>query len=138
MQFKTVQTKTIARLFLAFFLTFSLSTAFAEDINWHSYSKSAFAEAKKQHKNVLLFGMASWCPWCKKMKSNVFTDSTVVSLINQKYVPVMIDIDKEAHVADSYNISVVPTNIILSGDYKVIDSKTGYLSASEMASFLRQ
>lgn len=132
-----MQIKTVAKLFLAFFLSFSMGACFAESINWQPYSSASFAKAKKQHKLVLLFGKANWCPWCKRMKSDTFTDSSVVNLINRNYVPVMIDIDEQSSVADRYNISVVPANIILTGDYKVIDSRTGYLSASQMSSFLR-
>ena len=29
-----------------------------------------------------------WCGWCKRMDKDVFTDSTVIKLINRYYVPV--------------------------------------------------
>jgi uncharacterized protein YyaL (SSP411 family) len=132
-----MRTTFFSKLIIAIFFTVAASVCAAAEINWQSYSSAAFAKAQKQHRMVLLFGKASWCPWCRRMKSETFTDSTVVSLINQYYVPVMIDIDSDPSIADRYNISVVPANVIMSGNYKVIDSKTGYISAREMASFLR-
>lgn len=132
-----MQIKTLSKLFVALFLTFSIGVCFADSINWQPYSSATFAKAKKQHRMVLLFGKATWCPWCRRMKSDTFSDSAVVSLINKNYVPVMVDIDDQSSIADRFNISVVPANIILTGDYKVVDSKTGYLSASQMSSFLR-
>lgn len=133
-----MQIRSIYRLFLAFVLTFAVSTSFAASINWQSYSSSAFATAKKEHRKVLLFGKASWCPWCRRMMSNTFPDSTVANIINKSYVPIMIDIDNNTTVADEYDIKVVPTMIILTADKKIVDSSTGYKDASEMAQFLRR
>lgn len=133
-----MQFKTLSKFFIAFFLAISVGTCFADSINWQSYTSATFAKAKKQHKLVLLFGKATWCPWCRRMKNETFTDSTVISLINKNYVPIMIDIDDQSSIADQYNISVVPANIIMTDDYKVVDSKTGYLSANQMASFLQK
>lgn len=131
-----MQFKFLSKFLLAIFVIFSMTASFA-DINWQSYSSAAFAKAKKEHKNVLLFGQASWCPWCRRMKNDTYSDSTVINLVNKNFVPVMIDIDSQSSVADRYDISVVPANIILTSDYKVVGSKTGYLSPSQMASFLR-
>lgn len=137
MQSNLARFKSLSAFILAFFLSVSMTACFAEDINWQPFSDSTFAKAKKQHRMVLIFGKATWCPWCRRMKSETLTDSTVISLINNNYVPVMIDIDEQSNVADRFNISVVPANIILTGDYQVVDSKTGYLSVSQMTSFLR-
>lgn len=119
-----------------FFLIASINTAFAASIDWQSYSSDVFTQAKSEHRLVLLFGMASWCPWCSKMTSEVFTDSTVVNLVNKYYIPVMIDIDNEPDTAKRYNMYGVPTNIIMTGDYKILDTKMGYVNSSRMASFL--
>lgn len=133
-----MRAQTIAKVVLAFFVVLgTINACFADSINWQPYSSAAFAKAKKEHRHVLLFGKANWCPWCRRMKNETFSNSTVISLINKNFVPVMIDIDDQSSVADRYDISVVPASIILTGDYKVVASKTGYLSASEMSTFLR-
>lgn len=126
------------KLALGTLFVLAVQTCLAADINWQPYSSSIFAKAKKQHSLVLLFGKATWCPWCRRMKSDTFTDSTVINLINKHYIPVSIDIDDDSSIASRYQMSVVPVVIILDGDYKIIDSKTGYMGASSMASFLRR
>lgn len=123
---------------LLFVFVTSINIAFAASINWQSYSSDVFTKAKSEHRLILLFGMASWCPWCSRMSSEVFTDSRVVDLVNKYYIPVMVDIDSDPNTASRYNIYGVPASIILNGDYKIIDKKLGYINPSRMASFLRK
>jgi thioredoxin-related protein len=132
-----VQIRTIIKLFLPVILAMTISTCFAASVNWQPYSSATFDKAKAQHRNVLLFGKANWCPWCRRMRSSTFTDSSVESLINKHYIPVMIDIDTDADLANQYQIKAVPTIIILNGDKKILDTTTGYQTASDMAEFLR-
>lgn len=132
-----MRTQFITKLAITLLVTLFSGICSAADINWQSYSSAAFAKAKKEHRLVLLFGKASWCPWCRRMKSETFSDNSVIELVNKNYVPVMIDIDENASIADRFDISVVPANIILTGDYRVVATKTGYIGASEMSSFLR-
>lgn len=129
--------QSISRIILCFFLALGVSTCFAADINWQTYSKSSFAKAKKEHRLVLLFGKASWCPWCRRMKSETYSNNSVIELVNKYYIPVMVDIDDEASIADKYNISSVPTVIILDGDYKIVDSKAGFQDVSDLVKMLQ-
>jgi len=129
---------TVTKLVFAALLALSFSTVcLADSINWQPYSSAAFAKAKKSNKMVLLFGKANWCPWCRRMKNETYSDDSIIKLVNSNFIPVMIDIDDDASIADRFDISVVPVNIILTGDYKVVDSKTGYLSVSQLTSFLK-
>lgn len=127
----------LSKLVLTLLISIYVTSALAAGINWQSYSRSAFEKAERDNRKVLLFGMAPWCPWCRRMKSNVFTDSTVINLINKYYVPVIINIDNEQDTANRYQMTGVPINIILDSKYKVLDSKMGYIDANDMASFLR-
>lgn len=121
---------------LFFVMIASISTAFAASIDWQSYSSDVFSKAKSEHRLVLIFGMATWCPWCSRMTSEVFTDSRVVDLVNKYYIPVMVDIDNEPDTAKQYNMYGVPASIIINGDYKIIEKKMGFVSQSRMASLL--
>ena len=47
--------------------------------------KSAYAQAAKQNKKVLLMFHASWCGWCHKMDSSL-ADKSVKPLIDKNFV----------------------------------------------------
>lgn len=117
-------------------ILFFANTCFAAGINWHNYSSSVFDQAKKQNKLVLIFGKAEWCHWCQQMKKEVYTNDDVIQQVNSHYIAVYVDIDNDAAVANHYQISGVPTTIIMNGDRQVLKSESGYLSASELSSLL--
>lgn len=47
--------------------------------------EKAFAQAKKEKKNVFVMYHASWCKWCKKMESNM-EDPSVKPFFDKSYV----------------------------------------------------
>ena len=123
-------------LILVTLFTLASTTCFA-DINWQPYSKNVFTKAKQEHKLVLIFGKAEWCPWCRKMKDNTYSDSAVVSLVNKHFIPVRVDIDNDAGLASNYDITVVPKTIILDENARTVDSLTGYIDSGAMLKFLQ-
>lgn len=111
-------------------------SAQAADIKWQSYGPTAFNKAKKEKKLVLIFGKAEWCPWCSATKTKVFTNPMVIQVVNQYYVPVMLDVDKEAILANQYEIRQLPTFVILNGNYRVIRTFAGYREPQDVAAML--
>lgn len=66
----------------------------ASEINWfQSYIKAA-AVAKAENKPMLLFINRPGCGACEFMKENVFTDKMIYTYINEHFIPVSLDINK--------------------------------------------
>jgi len=65
-------------------------TQSTNNINWLDLNEAeSFSE--KSNKNMLLFFYRENCDFCEKMKSQTFTDSTVINLINESFFPVMLN-----------------------------------------------
>ena len=109
---------------------FIFSNAYAS-IAWQPYSSAVFEKAKKEKKLVLIYGMSETCHWCQKMSSESFTDPSIVSIINSKYIPVSIDVGYQSDLADNYNIMGTPTIIIMDGNKRELTRIPGYVSPSE-------
>ena len=60
------------------------------NINWLDLNE-AESLSEKSNKNMLLFFYRDNCDFCEKMKSQTFTDSTVINLINENFFPVMLN-----------------------------------------------
>lgn len=109
--------------------------ASASHITWQKYSSAAFDQAKKSHQLVLIFVAADWCPWCQKMKTT-YADSDIVELVNQKFVPVMVNVDKEKDLIKKYRIVHLPGTLILDSNSNVIYSNEGYFTAEQLLAIL--
>jgi len=53
--------------------------------------KAAYAQAKKEHKNVMVIFHASWCGWCKKMEASI-NEPELKPLFDANYVITYIDV----------------------------------------------
>src|SRR5271163_5130413 len=80
----------------------------SSDIQWRDWSPDVFSAAAKEHKLVLLDLGAVWCHWCHVMDETTYRDPAIVSLVNDRYVPVRVDEDAYPDLAAAISISVGP------------------------------
>ncbi len=79
---------------LAFWKGPAIAAAFSQsDASvWHEDLNSAMAEAIATDRPMLVHFTADWCPPCRMMKKNVFSDDSVQTLIERDFVLVRIDL----------------------------------------------
>ena len=96
----------------------------------------ALAKAKQENKLVFVDFYATWCGPCKQMVEKVFTDEEVGKYMNEKFVCMQIDVEKEGwqkETAGTFNVTVLPTLIFFKADASVVSRLAG---AREKADFL--
>lgn len=86
------------RLALLLICTLCSLTVFAGEptgeVHWLSY-KDAFVKAKAEKKLVFVDMYADWCIPCRIMDANVYGDSAVAGLLNERFVPVKLDVESK-------------------------------------------
>ena len=55
--------------------------------------KDAVAEAGKQNKHVLIQYGGNWCPWCIRFHEFCKSDTSIMKIISENYVPVKLNYD---------------------------------------------
>lgn len=100
-------------------------------INWQPWGESAFAQAQRENKPVLLAIGAVWCHWCHVMDRTTYDNPDVAAAINERYVPVRVDNDERPDINARYNMGGWPTTAFLSADGSILTGAT-YLPPEQM------
>jgi len=126
---------------IAWLLLLSLDVAFGEQkqsgIEWQPWSDSAFAQAQKEERFVLLNLGAVWCHWCHVMDDITYQDPKVIELIRSHYVAVWVDEDSRPDLANRYEDYGWPATIVFGADKGEIVKRRGYIPPRPMASMLQ-
>jgi uncharacterized protein YyaL (SSP411 family) len=106
-------------------------------IKWVSYSDDVFAQAKREHKFVLLDLEAVWCHWCHVMDQTTYADPQVRQLIGDRYIAVRVDQDSRPDLSSRYENYGWPATVVFAADGSEIVKRQGYVAPAAMASMLR-
>jgi len=104
---------------------------------WRSWSDDVFAEAKRDHKFVLLDLEAVWCHWCHVMDVETYQDPAVKSLLQAKYLLVKVDQDSRPDLSNRYEDYGWPATVVFNGDGQEIVKRQGYIPPRKMAVLLQ-
>jgi len=113
------------------------SPAPAPAIAWQPWSNSVFAQAKREHKFVLLDLHAVWCHWCHVMDATTYSDPQVIALLQAHYIAVSVDQDSRPDLAQRYQDYGWPATVVFNADAGEIVKRAGYLPPEEMKSMLQ-
>ncbi len=128
----------IAVTLLVLLLIVQLSPVQADTtgIKWRPYDEGMML-GKSQNKKVFINFYATWCSFCKMMDTQTFKDTAVIDYLNENFISVKVDVDKERDVAAHYNISPLPDVWFVSEKGEAIGNKPGYIPTEEMLPVLK-
>ncbi len=86
-----------------------------QGVHWLTYEQG-LEKQQELKKPLLLFFHLSYCYRCKDMERRVYKDSKVISFINQNFIPVIVDLDKEKQTAKRFEVTYTPTHIFITPD----------------------
>ena len=123
-------------LALSFCSTYAFGAPNQSGINWRTDLKLAAEEAAKSNKPLVVKVGASWCGYCVKMDRTTFVHSGVIERLNQNFIAVNIDADRNPGAVRQVGAQSFPTTLIMSADLTVIKHMSGYRSANQLVAQL--
>tara|TARA_Y100000589_G_scaffold184064_1_gene174399 strand:+ start:170 stop:604 length:435 start_codon:yes stop_codon:yes gene_type:complete len=134
------------RLILIFFV-FNSFLSKAQEINWITFEDLPIL-SKKEAKPVMVFIHTDWCKYCLMQEQNTFTDSVIVSDLNENYYCIKLDGESEKIIpflnreyskkGNSHTLSWIlgaknnqllyPTTVTLSPQFQITNRWVGYIS----------
>ncbi len=109
----------------------------ASPVVWHAWSPEIFAQAKSEHKLVILDLEAVWCHWCHVMAETTYVDPAVVALLNEHYLAVRVDQDARPDISNRYEDFGWPATVIFAADGSELVKRQGYVPPGPMARLLQ-
>lgn len=92
----------------------------ATKVAWLPWSQQAFAAAAHLDRPILLAVSAPWCRWCHEMDANAYSDPGIAAHLNDGFVPVRVDADRNPRVRDRYTTGGFPSTVFLTPEGRVI------------------
>jgi thioredoxin-related protein len=118
----------IACAFLA-----SASLVGADEVEWSASLPEALKLAEAHDKIVMADFYTEWCGWCKKLDTEVYTDSRVTRIARDHFVAVKIDGDKHEQLVHKYEVRGYPTIVFLEPDGQELKRIRGFEPAKLFA-----
>lgn len=117
-------------------LGISACDASAQEVNWrHDYSAARKEAAETGRPLLFDFGYEG-CVWCRKLDATTFRDPRIVKMLNERFIPVKIDIEREPRLPQAMGIESYPTLILASAEGKVLGRQSGYADVSQLSALL--
>lgn len=122
------------RLFFKIFLTLSCLNLFLNA----AFLENEISKAIKEKKLILLTIKSEVCPYCIKMKKEIFDVKDYREKINKQYVHVEMD-SKDPTLPSALHVQYLPTNFILSPQkMEMVDEFAGYIEPANFIELLNE
>jgi YHS domain-containing protein len=116
--------------------TTSARAAGSDAVQWRHDFRTAAIEAINQNKPLFISIHTETCQPCRVMHRTTLQDPSIVAFINSRYVPLLVDGDKDRAHMDEWRVSAFPTHMIVctAGAKKkdVLERIEGRVGASEL------
>lgn len=86
---------------------------------------------------LITFG-ADWCEFCRKMDNETLADPAIAQYVNQSFVPVKLDIEKDARIARILEVKRIPCTIALTPQADLLGRMTGCVAIDQLHRTLTQ
>jgi thioredoxin-related protein len=109
----------------------------AQGVQWrHDYSTARREAAETGRPLVIDFGTRD-CFWCRKLDTTTFRDPAVGEVMNTRFIPLKVDAEREAALADALGVEGYPTIVLADADGRILDALSGYLDAAHFVHHLQ-
>ena len=98
----------------------------------------AFSESKAQNKTLAIIFDQDNCVYCDMFKDDVLSNRDVQKELNEHYIVLLVDINKNPDIATKYKVYGTPITQFLDSNGKEIYRVEGYVTGDEFLKDLRE
>ncbi len=110
--------------------------AAATGIGWQDF-EPGLALGRDQSRKIFLYFYTDWCNYCKEMEKNTFSDPAVIAFLNNHFVAIRVNAERNAAAASRYSVRALPVSWFMAADGTRLSSLPGYVPAERLMLLLR-
>jgi thiol:disulfide interchange protein DsbD len=95
------------------------------------------ARGKLENKKVFLHFTAEWCYYCGVMEKETFNHPAIISSLNENFISIKVDYDKETKTSDLYSVRGLPDTIFIAKNGQIIGRRPGYIPPEVLKRILK-
>ena len=111
-------------------------SAVSQEIQWHSYGEG-MSRGKFEKKKVFIHFYADWCPSCRQMAKHTFKDPDVVASLNESFIPIKVNTDRDQQTATIFRVRALPDNWFIAEDGEILGHRLGYIPPDQFSTMLK-
>ena len=96
-----------------------------DHVVWRDYEEG-IQFAKQVNRPIMINFFSERCRYCRLMDKNTYTDLKVIKALNEKFVPIKVDVKKHGDLARMYRATYLPTIWFITPQEEGIAGLIGY------------
>jgi thioredoxin-like negative regulator of GroEL len=101
-------------------------------IPWQSDFAAASELSAKSGKPMLVYITADWCSYCKKLDGEAWSNARIATAVNDGYIPVKVDGDRQPEVARQFSAQGFPWVVAVPPGKPAVAVAEGYVPPDYM------
>jgi thiol:disulfide interchange protein DsbD len=97
-----------------------------KELNFFTEVPRAMVQARVEGKPVFLYARSEYCGACKQFEAETFTNQKVIKTLNENFILLSIDVDKQKTDVRNFRLHITPTAIFLDKNGIEIKRMLGY------------
>jgi thiol:disulfide interchange protein len=112
------------------------SAAFSKEIQWQSFA-NGMTRGKNENKKIYVHFYADWCGACKIMENKTFKDPDIIAYLNENFIPIKVNTDRERQTSTMFRIRLLPDNWFITENGTPIGHQPGYITPEQLKMILK-
>ncbi len=117
-------------------LCFTPAMAVKKEIHWQPY-ETGMKMIKDQNKKGFLHFYTDWCTYCKIMNKQTFVDPKLIDYLNDNFIPIRVNAEKQKDVAKKYGVTRFPNTWFIGEDTVSLSSQPGFIPPEMLLNMLK-
>ena len=123
-------------IIICFTIVSDSGLAASSGIKWHSF-KEGMVLGNSTSKKIFLNFHADWCRYCHVMDKKTFRNRAVVNYLNENFISIQVDFDKEKKISTLFRVKGLPDNWFFSQDGEILGHRPGYIPPNVFLKILK-